>query len=213
MFKEKIEIRFKNLPYLLKDMEKKEWIIDSFLFKYKGKDYIVLLKLFQEGDIKPSPYAKATVEFFKYQNANDSIMGYVDFYEVRFNNLKDFCKFFDVERSFANRDLFVSFSEIFAKYIPREKTIKKSGVENKLMARRLDGNNPNAVYCFDVRRNGRRENGMPNVRSIDNSNKAKLLRESLYNKYGKDTNLSFFFSDDPKDEKDDEEIMRIFANR
>lgn len=140
-------------------------------------------------------------------------MGYVDFYEVRFNNLKDFCKFFDVERSFANRDLFVSFSEIFAKYIPREKTIKKSGVENKLMARRLDGNNPNAVYCFDVRRNGRRENGMPNVRSIDNSNKAKLLRESLYNKYGKDTNLSFFFSDDPKDEKDDEEIMRIFANR
>lgn len=213
MIKANVKIRFKNLPYLLKDMEKKEWIIDSFPFKYKGKDYIVLLKLFQEDDIRPSPYAKATVEFFKHLNVNNSIMGYIDFYEVRFNDTGEFCEFFDVERGYANRDLFVGFSEIFAKYIPMEKILKKSDVERRLMSKRLDGNNPNAIYCFDVRRNGRRKNGIPNVRSVDNSNKAQLLRETLYNRYCKDTNLSFFFSDDPKDEKDDEEIMRIFANR
>lgn len=31
----KKEIRFKNLPLLLKDMEIKKWVIDSFFFPYK----------------------------------------------------------------------------------------------------------------------------------------------------------------------------------
>ena len=33
----KKEIRFKNLPLLLKDMEIKKWVIDSFFFPYKNK--------------------------------------------------------------------------------------------------------------------------------------------------------------------------------
>lgn len=37
----KKEIRFKNLPLLLKDMEIKKWVIDSFFFPYKIR--IILL--------------------------------------------------------------------------------------------------------------------------------------------------------------------------
>ena len=33
----KKEIRFKNLPLLLKDMEIKKWVIDSFFLPYKNK--------------------------------------------------------------------------------------------------------------------------------------------------------------------------------
>lgn len=40
----KKEIRFKNLPLLLKDMETKKWVIDSFFFPYKDKNYIVIYK-------------------------------------------------------------------------------------------------------------------------------------------------------------------------
>mgnify|MGYP000333977735 FL=1 len=34
----KKEIRFKNLPLLLKDMEIKKWVIDSFFFPYWSKN-------------------------------------------------------------------------------------------------------------------------------------------------------------------------------
>ena len=66
----KKEIRFKNLPLLLKDMEIKKWVIDSFFFPYKNKNYIVILKLYRENEKRPSKYAKATVEFIKQENVN-----------------------------------------------------------------------------------------------------------------------------------------------
>ena len=48
----KTEIRFKNLLLLLIDMEKKEWIIDSFPFKYNGVNTIVILRRYIEGQKK-----------------------------------------------------------------------------------------------------------------------------------------------------------------
>lgn len=52
---------------------------------------------------------------------------------------------------------------------------------------------PNAIYCYDVRRNGRNKDGSPNKRSIEKSNKAQSLRRKLYERYCNDTNLSFSF--------------------
>ena len=66
----KKEIRFKNLPLLLKDMEIKKWVIDSFFFSYKNKNYIVILKLYRENEKRPSKYAKATVEFIKQETSD-----------------------------------------------------------------------------------------------------------------------------------------------
>ena len=167
----KKEIRFKNLPLLLKDMEIKKWVIDSFFFPYK------------------------------------------DFYNVHFDSAYEFCEFFGVEKGNANRDLFEDFSAIFSRYIPSEKVIVKSSEERLLIGRRTEGNNPNAIYCFDVRRNGKKEDGTPNERSVENSNKAEILRPDLYKRYFSDTNLSFFFSDDPTEERTDREIIVSFAKR
>ncbi|WP_374041689.1 DUF6037 family protein [uncultured Sneathia sp.] len=41
----------------------------------------------------------------------------------------------------------------------------------------------------------------------------RILRPFLYEKYKKDTNLSFFFSPNPEDEKSDGEIISIVASR
>lgn len=125
----------------------------------------------------------------------------------------EFCEFFGVEKGNANRDLFEDFSAIFSRYIPSEKVIVKSSEERLLIGRRAEGNNPNAIYCFDVRRNGKKEDGTPNGRSVENSNKAEILRPDLYKRYFSDTNLSFFFSDDPTEERKDREIMESFAKR
>ena len=54
---------------------------------------------------------------------------------------------------------------------------------------------------------------MPNGRSVENGNKAEILRPDLYKRYFSDTNLSFFFSDDPTEERKDREIIENFAKR
>jgi len=43
-------------------MEKKERVIDSFLFNYKKEDYVVILKLYSDTERKPSEYAKVKLE-------------------------------------------------------------------------------------------------------------------------------------------------------
>lgn len=212
---QKTEIIFKSLPLLLNDMERKEWIIDSFSFRYKdkGKQYIVILTMYKEKQRKPSKHAKAKVEIISRDNINKSIIAYIDFYDVHFHNVLDFCEFFGIEIKGANRDIFKDFSKIFADFIPKEKIINKSNVERKLIGSRAEGDNPKAIHCYDVRRNGRNTNGSPNKRSIENSNKAQSLRPFLFERYCKETNLSFFFSDKPEDEKSDSEIIKAFADR
>lgn len=209
----KTELLFKNLPFLLKDMENKEWIIDSFPFIYKGEHFIVILTRYRETERKPREYAKAKVEFISISNTNNSLLGYIDFFNVHFESVKEFCDFFSVEGRHANRDLFIDFSRIFSNFIPVEKVIDKSVIEKKLIGSRAEGNNPNAIYCYDLRRNGKKEDGSPNRRSIENSNKTQTLRPKLYERFSSDTNLSFFFSDKPEDEKSDIEITRAFTNR
>ena len=208
-------VRFQNLPELLKDMNRLGWIIDSFPFEYNGKQTIVILTLYTLNERKPSEYAQVKLEFISQDDANHSIKAYADFYEVHFNSVREFFDFFDINRLDGNRfrEIFINFSECFARVIPMQKVINKPLLERELIGRRAEGNNPNAIYCFDVRRNGRRSDGTPNSRSIENSNKAEMLRPELYHRYRHDPNLSFFFSDNPNEERTDEEIINLVAIR
>ncbi len=208
-------IRFQNLPELLNDMNRLGWIIDSFPFEYNGKQTIVILTLYTLNERKPSEYAQVKLEFISQDDANHSIKAYADFYEVHFNSATEFFDFFDINRLDGNRfrEIFINFSECFARVIPMQKVINKPLLERELIGRRAEGNNPNAIYCFDVRRNGRRSDGTPNSRSIENSNKAEMLRPELYHRYRHDPNLSFFFSDNPNEERTDEEIINLVAIR
>ena len=208
-------VRFQNLPELLNDMNRLGWIIDSFPFEYNGKQTIVILTLYTLNERKPSEYAQVKLEFISQDDANHSIKAYADFYEVHFNSVREFFDFFDINRLDVNRfrEIFINFSECFARVIPMQKVINKPLLERELIGRRAEGNNPNAIYCFDVRRNGRRSDGTPNSRSIENSNKAEMLRPELYHRYRHDPNLSFFFSDNPNEERTDEEIINLVAIR
>lgn len=206
------KIRFENLPKLLKSMKQKYWIIDSFLFRYKKEDYAVILKTYNKKERKPNNFAVAKLEFIKTSDASNSIHAYCDFYEVSFDSVAEFADFFNIEIKNANRNLFLDFSKIFSKYIPDKKVENKSELLCKLQGSRCEGNDPDSIYCYDVRRNGETD-GLSNVRTIENSNKARTLRPFLYGKYKEDTNLSFFFSPNPEDENSDEEIISRVARR
>lgn len=207
-----MEIRFKNLPKLLSSMKYKGWIIDSFLFRYKQVDYVVILKTYSDEEIKPIKYAVAKLEFIERANTKNSICAYADFFEVHFTSTSDFCNFFRINSEDANRNLFVDFSEIFSNFIPQEKNVEKPVDVNVLQGSRCEGTNPNAIFCYDVRRNGSRD-GVLNQRSIENSNKAQTLRPTLYYMYKEDKNYSFFFSPNQAEERTDEEIITLVASR
>jgi hypothetical protein fulcA4_02827 len=208
------DIRFKKLPLLLNDMEKKKWIIDSFPFEYNGVNTIVILRRYTESKKKPNKYAKAEIEFIDENNIEHMICGYIDLYEVHFNNAIEFYNFFRIEGdNNSPRELFLNFSEYFSEFIPKEKVIaKENDNERRVLTIRIDRNDE-GIYCYDVRRNGRSEDGTPNNRSIENSNKAELLRPNLYKRYCYEPNYSFFFSGDENRELSDEEIMRNVAER
>ena len=197
---------------MLSNTEEKEWVIDSFLFEYKKEDYVVILKLYNDTERKPSEYAKVKLGFIRANNIKESIQAYADFYEIHFNSSNEFANFFNINRGNANRNLFVDFSEIFSTFIPDKKHEEKQGLIQQLQGSRCEGNNPNSIYCYDVRRNGETD-GRKNIRSKANSNKAYTLRRSLYEKYKENKNLSFFFSDKLEDVRTDEEIIKQVAAR
>lgn len=208
------EIRFKNLPKLLKDIQEKGWRIDSFLFEYNGVKTIAIITLYENDDKKTSKYAVAKIEFVMRKDTTKSINGYIDFYEVHFKDYYEFIRFFNINVTGERRDLFIDFAEYFSKKIPDRKIVQKNDeIERVVLARRTDPNDPDAIYCKEVRRNGRFSDGTPHHRSPENSNKAELLRENLYLKYKEELNYSFYFSTKPEDERTDEEIMIAVAKR
>lgn len=209
-----MEIRFKTLPSLINDMKKQVWIIDSFRFKYKNLNYIVILKLYKENERKPQKYAQAKLEFIKEKDTKQSIFAYADYYEVYFSSVAEFANFFDVKIGDAKRDLFLDFSEKFATAIPKCKIVQKNdSLLTRLQGSRAEGSDPEAIYCYDIRRSGITKTGENKIRSVENSNKAETLRPFLFDKYKDDSTLSFYFTSDKGKELSDAEIMNNVSKR
>lgn len=209
-----MSIRFNNLKDLLNDMRSKNRIIEAFPFNYNQRQYAVILTRYKPDEPRPN-YAQTKLEFFNLDSEN-SIFAYADFYEVHFKNATDFIIFFkiNVQTSATTiREIFQSFSNLFADFIPTQTKKDLDIVYKRIVATRLEPNSPNAIYCYEVRRNGKDKAGKPNRRSVENSEKAKILRPKLYEKFKADSNYSFFFSDNPSNEKTDAEIIREVTNR
>ena len=98
-------------------------------------------------------------------------------------------------------------------YIPNTLTKNKTPPEHRLIIRNLKGEDPDAIYCFDIHRNGKNKYGENNKRSSWNSQKACLLRNKLYERFKIAASLSFYFSKNPNDEKTDEQIILQLAKR
>lgn len=67
-----------------------------------------------------------------------------------------------------------------------------------------DSEDPNKIYCIGVRRNPEGK-----FRSEFNSDKTKVLRKTLYDKFADDHSISFCYSADQTKEKRDEIIYKL----
>lgn len=204
---------FEKLKSLRRDMRNKGWTIDSFNFRYKSRDYIVLVKLFDkstDSEVTEIPeFALVQLQFLHKNDFTKSLTVYANSLKL-FIDAKSLREFFGIEWSKNLGSILTQFNEELAKSIPAEVSKNKSKQEKKAMCYILDktdSKDPDRIYCYAVRRNPISQDGELGQRSLFNDNKTRLLRETLYEKLGDDTNLSFKYSLNSDDEKSDEEII------
>lgn len=202
-----------NLKYLKRDMENKRWVIDSFMFRYKGIEYIVLVKLYEQNETKPK-YALVKMEFLNVNNISKNL-------EVPANTsslmveAKILRNYFGIEYAPNLRDILQQFAENLGRFIPTSVLNNKNDMQKNMMISSLcksDSENPNRKYCYKVRRNPDKSDGTPGQRSPYNDNVTRIRRPILYKKLSHDTSLSYCYSEEVSLEKSDEEIIRNWAN-
>lgn len=203
---------FENLKDLKSDMEKKGWCIDSFVFKYKEEEYIVLIKLYGESENKPK-YALVKMEFISEDNRSIIIPTNSNGFMTELVSIVDIRHFFGIEYQINLGNFINQFHSYLARFIPRKVLSEKSEREKECMVSSLsrsDGETEDKIYCYKIRRNPV-VNGRQQRRSIYNDNKTRIIRPELYEEYRIDSTISFCYSADRKNEKSNMEIRLNFA--
>ena len=197
-----------NLKELKTDMVNKDWTICSFIFKYKGTEYIVLVKRFVGTEKRKNHYALVKLHFMKSANLSDDMQ-----VEANSNGLiietQILRKYFGIEYADNLGDILKQFTERLGNAIPKTIPDGISDIERTAMVSSLsksDSEDPNKIYCNRVKRN---PNG--GQRSEFNADKTKLLRASLFEYFRNDCSVSFCYYADPKMENDDATILRNFS--
>lgn len=198
----------KNLKLLKDEMKNKGWTICSFIFSYKNTRYIVLVKRFVGNEIRNDKYALVKLQFMKESDLNDSL-------EIEANSNKLIAdaqmlrEYFGINYSNNIGDILKQFTLQFGNSIPTEVKDTISELEKKAMVHSLslsDSEDPEKIYCTKVRRNPQ-----GHKRSEFNTDKTKLLRRSLFEHFKDDNSISFCYSKEKNDEKDDVTILKNFS--
>ena len=197
-----------KLKFLKEDMKNNGWTICSFIFKYKNKNYIVLVKRFVGSVKRISEYALVKLEFMKENDLTDLLE-----VEANSNGLlidaKTLREYFGIEYSNNLGDIINQFSNKLGDSIPKNIKMNISDIEKQVMVRSLsisDSEDPEKIYCTMVRRNPEGKK-----RSEFNSDKTKLLRGELFKYFKDDESISFCYSKEPEKENNDVTIFKNFS--
>lgn len=197
-----------NLKELKDDMVSKGWTICSFVFCYKGSEYIVLVKRFVGTEKRVSQYALVKLHFMKSNDLRDNM-------QVEANSRRLIIEtqmlrnYFGIEYTDNLGDILQQFTERLGSAIPKKVPDCISEIERTAMVHSLsrsDSEDPNKIYCNKVKRNS---NG--GQRSEFNADKTKLLRASLFEYFRNEPNVSFCYYADSAMENDDATILRNFS--
>lgn len=185
-----------------------------FDFTYKMQGYYVTVTDYINSP-KPDDFALVHLCFMRKTDITDSLSvpanqgGLM----VEAQTLREF---FGIEWVENLGDILHQFTEQFGKWIPVEIKELSEG-QKKAVVRQLGisdaSDDPDKIYCIDVRRSGKKSDGSLKKRSPFNSQKSEFLRPELYAKFKDDLNLSFCYSVDPSAEKTDRQIIASVAAR
>lgn len=202
-----------NLHSLKADMEQKGWVIDSFKFRFKKIDYIVLVILFGPDDQKEQ-YALVQLDFLNAKNFDNHLLVSANAGGLMIG-AEELRMFFGIRYKPNLGEILQQFATELGFHIPETVSSAKSSIEKQAIVHTLnkkDGEDANKVYCYAVKRNPTMLDTATGAsrqlkRSAYNDNKTRLLRGPLYKKLGKDPTISFCYCDDPEKDYPDEVII------
>lgn len=200
-----------NLMTLKNDMKKKNWTICDFIFEFNGVEYIVLVNRFVGNTIRENKYAVVKLNFMKCENLKDELPVEASIKQL-FIDAKTLREYFGIKYSENLGNILNQFTYRLGQSVPKTMPDMKTltDFEKGAIVRSLsisDSEDPNKIYCIGVRRNPEGK-----FRSEFNSDKTKVLRKTLYDKFADDHSISFCYSADQTKEKRDEIIYKLFAN-
>ena len=202
-----------NLKSLKADMQNKGWVISSFCFNYENSEYIALVILYQPNETKQE-LGLLKIDFLRANDISQHLLTEANAGGL-LGEAKKIREFFGIEYGENIGDRLRTFYRHLGAFVPKQVPMNINDAQRIAMVTSLshdDAEDANKIYCYKVRRNPKRENGTNGQRSPFNDNKTRLLRPRLYEKLKDDQTLSFCYSEDPKKEKSDEEIIRNWSN-
>ena len=205
----------RNLKALRNAMRKQGWVVTCFDFTYKRRGYYVTVTDYINRP-KPDTYALVELCFMRKNDVSDSLSAWANVVRIKGADEDEFRNFFGIDESPNNGNIIAQFCEQLGKWIPVEIKDLSEG-QKKAVVRQLGisdaSDDPDKIYCIDVRRTGKKSDGGLKKRSPFNSQKSEFLRPELYAKFKDDSNLSFYYSVDPSEEKTDRQIIASVAAR
>ena len=201
-----------NIGYLLKDLRDNGYHMTAFSFKYKEIEYDVLFEDNGNIDERKNRYAIVVLTFIDTNNPSRKYTLWCNQNRLIFNNTREFRDFFGIEYTTNLGDIFKQFYNYFVSFVPNKIPItnKRQNMEiDRHLASRDGKRDPNAIYCYDVRRLGKRNNKQSH-RSIFISNLTKRRKPKLFEMLKNDSTITFYYSPNENDELTDEELINKF---
>lgn len=211
-----------NLRSLKKSLTDNGYFIELFTFNYKLKNFLVFFRLLNERERELSEYKYISGHFLiKKLDSKDNVVAELSKYvnvngfktkgtTMSKNEIKEIREFFELPFGTFKE---LKFSELYQKLnnsIPLEINLINREKYKKELSRALYDNTKeeDRLYCYDMRRLAVNKH-----RTIENSEKTKLLRPSLFEKYKEETTISFFYSPNKEDEETDLAIELKYSRR
>lgn len=203
-----------NIGSLKQDLANHNWHMTAFLFNYKNIEYDVLFENNENIEKRTNKLASVLLTFIDIKNPTRVYTIEANQKRMFFNS-KEFREFFGIKYSENLGDIFKQFYGYFVGFVPQTvppvlNKRQEEEIDHRLVQR--EGRDPNAIYCFDARRLGKR-NGNQKHRSIFISNLTERKKPELYAYFKDEPTVTFYYSTDPAQELDSIEIIDKFRRR
>ena len=200
-----------NIPILLQSLRENDWYITAFPFSFNGHDYVVVFEDLKEFN-EQIEYFSVNLTFI---DLNDTTRQFTTFanalkFDKNQNQILDFFCIQNIKEYSAVSSIYLIYNAL-NKCMPS--TFYGPAAEYKeIILNKIESRTKHeGTCCYDIRHNGKAQNGVQKKRTAINTSKTKLLRPSLFEIFGKDKTISFFYRKEHA--LSDKEILRMVASR
>ena len=200
-----------NIPILLQSLRKNDWYITAFPFAFNGHDYVVVFEDLKELN-EQVEYFSVSLTFIDLNDTTRQFKTFANALKLdgNQNQILDFFCIQNIKEPSAISSIYLIYNAL-NKCIPSTFHEPVAEYKDIILDKIETRTKHEGTCCYDIRHNGKTQNGIQKERTTINTSKTKLLRPSLFEIFGKDKTISFFYR--KANALSDKEILKMVAVR